>query len=219
MTATVAKGAHAAPDAPRSWDFVVRLTHWTIAAAVIANGLLTKAGGVWHVWIGWIAMGALALRLIWGLVGTRQARFAAFPPDPKAALGHLSALARGRAAEHPSHNPAGALMAYAFWACLAVVVATGLTMTGGKSPMTVAAEKAAVAAGDWSALVDDTAPGDHDGDEESGETALDSIAEALHESAANLMLALALVHVAGVAVESRALGRNLALGMTVGRRR
>lgn len=213
MTAQTSTGAHAAPDFTQPWDPVVRLTHWSIAAAVIANGLLTKPGGTVHVWIGWTAMAVLALRLLWGMIGPREARFTSFLPDPRAALSHLTDLVRGRPEEHTSHNPAGALMAYALWACLAVVIATGLVMTGGKSPVTIAEEKAAVAAGDWSVLANDGGGADHD------EDGLGAAAEEVHEVMANLMLLLAMIHVAGVAVESRALGRNLVRGMLTTRSR
>ncbi|MCQ0987719.1 cytochrome b/b6 domain-containing protein [Jiella marina] len=205
-------GADMAPVRPRPWDPVVRVTHWTIAAAVIVNGLLIEPGGTVHVWIGWIALGTLALRLVWGVIGPREARFTAFLPDPRAAMSHLFDLVRGRPREYPSHNPAGALMAYTLWACLAVVVATGLIMTDGKSPVTIAEENAAVAAGDWSVLVDEEETGE--GREGGGD-----VAEEVHEVAANLMLFLALLHVAGVALESRALGRNLVRGMVAGGRR
>lgn len=205
-------GAGMAPVRTRPWDPVVRVTHWTIAAAVIANGLLNEPGGTVHVWIGWIALGTLALRFVWGLIGPREARFTAFLPDPRAAMSHLYDLVRGRPREYPSHNPAGALMAYALWACLALVVATGLIMTGGKSPVTIADENAAVAAGDWSVLIDDDEAGE-------GREGGSEVAEEVHEVAANLMLLLALVHVAGVALESRALGRNLVRGMVAGGRR
>lgn len=202
-------GASRAPAPPDPWDPFVRLSHWTLAAAVIADGLLTKAGGTAHVWIGWAALGMLALRLAWGLFGPAEARFAAFPPDPRAAIGHLADLARGRPRGYASHNPAGALMVYALWAAMAVTIGTGLWMTDFRNPIAIAEEKAAVAAGDWSVLVrkDGAAPEKN------------KLAEAVHETAANLMLILALVHVAGVAVESRALGRSLVRPMVTGRKR
>ena len=138
---------------PDPWDPLVRLTHWVIAVAVILNQFMLKPGGTAHVTAGWVVMAALGLRLAWGVLGPAEARFSAFPPSPRRALAHLGGLLRGQARDHPSHNPAGGLMVYALWACLAVVVATGLVMTGGRTPMTVARERAAVAAGDWSVLV------------------------------------------------------------------
>lgn len=192
-----------APSAP--WDPVVRITHWAVALGVVVNGLLVESGGTVHIWVGWALVALLLVRILWGFVGPARARFASFPPDPRSTLSHLADLLRGRAKDYPSHNPAGAMMAYALWALLAVTLATGLIMTQGDSPVTIAEDKAAVAAGDWSVLVrggDD----DADGDAEDG---LSEVMEEVHELAANLILVLALLHVAGVIVEGRVLRRNL----------
>ncbi len=204
-------GAVSPPD---PWDPLIRISHWSVAAAVIFNGLILKPGGTAHIWIGWSVLALLAMRLIWGVIGPAEARFSSFLPDPKAAIGHLFGLfRRERPPEYPSHNPAGALMVYALWGLLAVVVVTGLTMTGFKSPITLAEEKAAVAAGDWSVLVQNGAAAENEGE------GLSRIAGEVHGVAANLILILALVHVAGVAVESRALRRNLVRPMITGRGR
>lgn len=210
--ADAGKGGASAPPDP--WDPVVRLTHWTIVAAVIANQFLVKPGGVAHVWIGWGVLSVLALRLVWGLAGPPEARFTSFLPHPRAAMSHLMDLIRGRSREYPSHNPAGAIMVYALWASLLAATVTGLVMTGGVSPVVYAEQRAAVAAGDWSVLVKDGEDG-----QDSGEAGLDGIAKEVHEVTANLILILALIHVAGVVVESRQLGRNLVRPMLVRRRR
>lgn len=207
----------AAPETaapPSLWDPVVRLTHWGIALSVVLNGLIDEGGSLLHVSLGWLVMALLVLRLVWGALGPAEARFSAFPPNPLAALRHLGQLLGGRVRHYPSHNPAGAMMAYAFWAVLALVVATGLVMTSGATPMQVAAEKAAVASGDWSALIKDSAA--ESSDEDKG---LRHLAEEVHDVAANLLLLLAVLHVAGVVVESRAMRRNLLAPMLLGQRR
>ena len=201
------RGAVIAPPDP--WDPLVRLTHWTIAGVVIWNGLIDKPGGVLHIWLGWIAMLVLAIRVIWGFIGTPSARFSSFLPDPRATLSHLLGLFRGEKREYPSHNPAGAAMVYALWLSLAIVIVTGLSMTEYKNPILITEEKSAVAAGDWSVLVKDGAEADEK----------DDLPKEIHETFANLMLILALVHVAGVAVESRILNRNLVRPMIKGTRR
>lgn len=193
-----------------SWDPLLRLAHWGIAGVVLANYAFTKEGGSVHIALGWAGMALLLLRLIWGFVGPREARFASFPPNPMAALRHLGGLLRGKAPQYPSHNPAGALMAYALWACLAVLMLTGLGMSG-LSPFAQADLEAAVAEGDWSVLVEE------DGDAE-GESPYGDVLEEVHEVAANLILILAVLHVAGVVVESRALRRNLLAPMLITRR-
>lgn len=202
------------PAPPALWDPVVRVTHWGIAVSVLANGALDEGGSLVHVSLGWLVLALLVLRLVWGVLGPREARFSAFPPNPVAALRHLRQLASGKVRHYPSHNPAGAMMAYAFWACLALVTVTGLVMTGGATPMQVADEKAAVASGDWSALIRES-----DGESSDGDNSLRHTAEEVHEVVANLLLILAALHVAGVFVEARAMRRNLVAPMVLGTRR
>lgn len=198
---------------PALWDAVVRLTHWGVAVVVIGNALLNQAGGTWHLALGWIGAGLLGLRLVWGLIGPAEARFAAFPPNPAAALRHLAELLTGRPRDYPSHNPAGAMMVYALWLSLAVVIGTGLVMTRAETPWAVAAREEVLLSGDWSQLVTDEGTEAGEG-EEGGEGTLKEV----HEVFANLMLAMALLHVLGVVVESRALRRNLVLPMIGGQR-
>ena len=217
---TEAANAPAARGLPRAgqaaplpvWDPLSRLTHWGIAIVVLGNYALTKEGGSVHIALGWAGLALLALRLIWGLVGPMEARFSSFAPNPMAALRHLAGLSRGHVPHYPSHNPAGAMMAYLLWACLAVLIGTGLWMTGGRTPMQQAAQEAAVAAGDWAAIVQE------DDGENEGESPLGKVLEEVHEVAANLILLLALLHVAGVALESRVMGRNLLRPMLIARR-
>lgn len=190
------------------WDPLLRLMHWGIAAAVLANYALTKEGGSVHIAVGWAGLGLLILRMFWGFVGPREARFATFAPNPWAALRHLKDLLRGQVAHYPSHNPAGAMMAYALWACLGVLTLTGIGMAG-VSPFKQAELEAAVAAGDWSAVVEE---------EEKDESPFGEALAEVHEIAANLILILAFFHVAGVIVESRAMGRNLVIPMLISRK-
>jgi cytochrome b len=197
---------------PGLWDPVVRLTHWGIAAAVLVNALVTEGGSLWHVSLGWTAMALLLLRLIWGGLGPKEARLSAFPPNPAAAVRHLRQLVAGKVESHPSHNPAGAMMVYAFWATLAAVILSGLILTGGDTPMKIASDNAAVASGDWSVLIDKDAARISDTEE----TAFRHTIEEVHDVAANLLLLLAALHVAGVFVESRAMRRNLLAPMLLG---
>ena len=202
-------------EPPSLWDPVVRITHWGIALSVLINAVLDEGGSLLHVSLGWLVMALLVLRMVWGVLGPGEARFSAFPPNPVAALRHLGQLAAGKGVRHyPSHNPAGAMMAYAFWACLALVTVTGLVMTGGATPMQVAEDKAAVASGDWSALIRES-----EGESSEGEEGLGHLAEEVHEVVANLLLILAALHVAGVFVEARAMRRNLVAPMVLGQRR
>lgn len=114
----------------RRWDPIVKLTHWGIVTAVIANAIFTEEGSGWHIWVGYGLAGLLGLRLLWGLIGPAEARFSAFPPSPGRAINHLGDIGRGEVKHHASHNPLGAMMVYAIWAVLLVIIGSGVAMSG-----------------------------------------------------------------------------------------
>ncbi|MGJ7504935.1 cytochrome b/b6 domain-containing protein [Variovorax sp. ZT5P49] len=109
----------------RVWDLPTRLFHWALAIAVISM-IGTGLGGVmeWHFRLGYTVLALLLFRLLWGFVGGRWSRFAAFVYGPGSVVAYL----RGRA--HPDHlighTPLGALSVFAVLAILALQVATGL---------------------------------------------------------------------------------------------
>ncbi|HEX7693378.1 MAG TPA: cytochrome b/b6 domain-containing protein [Sphingomonas sp.] len=218
-----------APTAPR-WDAVVRLTHWGIVVAVIGNALVTEEGSGPHVWLGYGLAALLTLRLLWGFIGPREARFSAFPPSPRRAFAHIRQLARGERVGHASHNPLGALNVYAIWACLAVIVGSGIAMAGSlpfdagnRTELNQAGERGAAGeTGD-----DDTrsrAPADAATRAESGEKQEreeredrdEGIGE-VHETAVYLLYLLIALHLAGVVFETRRNGPNILARMMPGR--
>ncbi len=195
----------------RRWDPLVRITHWGIAAAVVINRLVTEGGSQAHVWIGLALAALLALRLGWGFVGPVEARFTSFPPSPRRAVEHVRDILAGRHVSHRSHNPLGALMAYALWASLAVVIASGIAMTG--FPPRAHAEGDERPAAASTVLMDEDEEAGEGGEGEGG----GEIAEEIHEIAANLLLALAALHLVGVAFETRRSGRQIVLAMIGGK--
>ncbi|MCB1338565.1 MAG: cytochrome b/b6 domain-containing protein [Maritimibacter sp.] len=133
-TFTTGKGAQApdpaaAPRDIRVWDPLVRLIHWSVAAGVFVNAAVTDPEKQPHELVGYAILALVLLRLVWGLMGPRPARFTSFPPNPLAALRHLWGLFHGARGVHLSHNPAGALMVYNLWATLIGMGATGIMMT------------------------------------------------------------------------------------------
>lgn len=109
----------------RIWDLPTRLFHWLLAAAV-TSVLVTGWIGVmdWHFRLGYAVLALLLFRLVWGFVGGRWSRFAAFVHGPRSVLAYL----RGQA--HPDHlvghSPLGSLSVFAMLAVLVLQVATGL---------------------------------------------------------------------------------------------
>lgn len=198
----------------RTWDPLVRLTHWAVAAGVLINAVLSEEGSLAHQWVGYGVGALLLLRWIWGLIGSPEARFSAFPPSPARAMAHVREIARGEKTRYRSHNPLGALMVYALWATMAVVIGTGVAMSGLPHRSTSGDERVSMAALSSGIAVsrdDDDAPGEA-GRGGGGENAMEEI----HEVAANLLLVLAGVHLLGVAFETQRSGRGVVLRMLPG---
>jgi len=107
------------------WDLPLRLTHWALALAVAGCFATHYAGIEWFTWhrrCGYAVLVLVVFRVLWGVVGTRHARFANFVRGPGAVLQYL----RGRAARPVGHNPLGALSVLAMLALLLLQAGTGL---------------------------------------------------------------------------------------------
>jgi cytochrome b len=107
------------------WDLPVRVTHWALVVAVAGCWATHYAGIEWFPWhrrCGYAVLVLVGFRILWGLVGTRHARFANFLRGPRAILAYL----RGRAEAPVGHNPLGALSVLALLALLLLQASTGL---------------------------------------------------------------------------------------------
>jgi cytochrome b len=163
------------------WDAPVRVFHWLMVLS-FASAYITAESErfrLLHVTLGYTLAGLIVFRLLWGVVGTRHARFADFVRGPRAAWRYLTSLASDRPQHHAGHNPAGALAIVALLVLGTVSAATGFAVYEELG-------------GEW--------------------------LEALHEVAGNTMLAVVLLHVAGVVVGSVVHRENLVRAMVTGRK-
>lgn len=113
----------------RVWDILVRVTHWTVAAGIMANLLFTEDGSDLHQYVGYTVVALVVIRLLWGLVGTRYARFTDFFPTPVRIKNHLADLRQRRNDEqHLGHNPLAAIMVLALWAVIIDLGISGYLM-------------------------------------------------------------------------------------------
>ncbi len=113
----------------RVWDLPTRVFHWLLAAAVIAQVVTGKIGGnalEWHFRIGYLVMGLLLFRLLWGFVGGYWSRFARFIYAPGTVLRYLRGQARRDEHLDVGHSPLGAGSVFALLGLLAIQVGTGL---------------------------------------------------------------------------------------------
>jgi cytochrome b len=178
------------------WDPAVRVFHWALVLAFTTAYLSGEDWLTVHVYAGYTVLGLVAFRLLWGLIGTRHARFSDFVASPRAALAYARDAVLLRARRYVGHNPAGGLM------ILLVLVSLLLTVLSGL----------AVYAADQQAGPLVGALGG------AGERWTHTLEEA-HEFLANFTLLLVFVHVAGVVFESFAHGENLVRAMFTGRKR
>jgi cytochrome b len=185
------------------WDAPVRVFHWLMVLS-FAGAYLTAESERWrliHVTLGYTMGGLVAFRILWGLVGTRYARFAEFVRGPAAIKGYLQHMLRlagfvfmpraethgqqmgaahsAQPEHHVGHNPAGAVAIVLLLLSSMVIVATGWASYNDIK-------------GNW-------------------------IAE-LHEGASSFMLAVVFVHVAGVALASWLHHENLVRAMLDGKK-
>lgn len=176
------------------WDPLVRIFHWSLA---VAFTLAYASGEEWldlHVLAGYAAGGLIAFRLVWGVIGTRHARFSDFVRRPSAVLAYLGQVVSLKAPRHLGHNPAGGAMIVLLLASLSGTVLAGMALYA-----------TAEGAGPLVGLVP------------SGGFAED-VFEELHELFANLTLLLVIGHLAGVLASSLLHRENLVRAMITGRK-
>lgn len=110
------------------WDVPTRVGHWLLAGCFAVAYLTGESETLRLVHVA-TGMGMVALvvqRLLWGVAGSRYARFTSFVRAPSAVWRYLTGLIQGRAEHWTGHNPAGGYMILALLASTVLVAATGL---------------------------------------------------------------------------------------------
>jgi cytochrome b len=122
-------GGETPPATVKTWDPFVRVFHWTLVVLfVIAFATGDEKESV-HIAAGYGIAFLLVLRLVWGIVGPRNARFSSFVRPPRELLVYLREVVHLRAPRHLGHNPAGGAMIVALLTVLIGTVITGYMMT------------------------------------------------------------------------------------------
>ena len=195
----------------RVWDPLVRVFHWSLVGAFAVAWLTADELQPVHEVAGYIVAGLVAFRLIWGLVGSRYARFAQFLKGPRSTFTYLGDFLRGKERRYVGHNPAGAAMIVVLLVTLSGTAFTGWLMEEPKRLAMLPAMPQVVAPA-WA---------DDDGEkyvyDERGE--VEGSLKELHETLANLMLLLVALHVGGVVLASFRHHENLARSMVTGDKR
>ena len=122
-------GGMAPPASVTVWDPFVRVFHWSLAALFLVAYVTGDEAAQVHVAAGYTIAGLIALRIIWGFVGPRHARFSNFVRPPHHVLTYLREVALFRARRYLGHNPAGGAMIVALLVMLIGTSITGCMMT------------------------------------------------------------------------------------------
>ena len=107
------------------WDAITRIFHWLLVLAFCAAQLTAEEWDTAHEYAGYIILGLVAFRIIWGFVGPKNVRFVEFVKLPNSIMKHLARMLTGRHATEAGHNPAGGAMVVVLLAWLALTGITG----------------------------------------------------------------------------------------------
>jgi cytochrome b len=184
------------------WDPFVRVFHWTLVLAFLTAYFVEPEGSleIVHVWAGYVVTVLVLLRIVWGFVGTKHARFSDFLYGPKTGIRYLVDMLHQQGKRYLGHSPAGAWMIYMLLAGLLVTTFFGMAIYAiedGSGPLAF--------------LFAGGATG--------GESAMKDFYEEGHDLLGNLMLVLVILHLCGVAAGSYAHRENLPRSMVTGRKR
>lgn len=105
------------------WDIPTRFFHWAIVLCVALSWWSAEVDRYdLHEWSGYTVLVLVAVRIVWGFIGSRHSRFSDFLAGPAAVRDYLR---EGRA-ESPGHNPLGGWSVVFLLALLALQAFSGL---------------------------------------------------------------------------------------------
>jgi cytochrome b len=110
------------------WDPLVRVFHWSLAGLFLAN-FFTEGGEPVHRWVGYTMLILIAVRFVWGWIGTRHARFSDWVPRPRHVRTYLRERLAGRSRRQLGHNPGAAVMILTLLGGVLLVGLTGWLQT------------------------------------------------------------------------------------------
>ena len=111
------------------WDLFVRFFHWSLVVSFAAAYITGDAWRGLHIAAGYAALALIAARMLWGVAGTKYARFSQFLKPPAAVAAYMRDVFHKREARHLGHNPAGGAMVIAILILLSALCASGVLLT------------------------------------------------------------------------------------------
>jgi len=122
-------GGAAPPATVKVWDIVVRVFHWSLVAAFVVAWITADEWDRLHEWVGYAAAVLVFVRIVWGVVGSKHARFMNFVRSPSVVRDYLRDMLQGKERRYLGHNPAGGAMILALLSGICGLGVTGWMMT------------------------------------------------------------------------------------------
>jgi len=177
----------------KAWDLLVRVFHWSLVFFFLIAFVTEDDWINLHVWAGYTVTMLIGFRLLWGIIGTRNARFLTFVKSPKTVIRHLRDMLSLKAPHYLGHNPVAAVMVVALLLSISLTVFSGMVLIAAEGQGPLAGTLFAGANGE--------------------------VMEEVHEFFANFTVLLVFAHVAGVVISSLLEGENLVRAMINGRKK
>ncbi|MBF7072536.1 cytochrome b/b6 domain-containing protein [Glaciecola sp. MH2013] len=177
------------------WDFPTRIFHWllvvTFAAQYLTGELLDDAMQ-WHFYGGYVMLGLIIFRLLWGIVGAYYARFSQFIHGPTTTIAYAKSLNKSSYTTYLGHNPLGAYSIIFVMSMLLTQTVSGLFITDD-----------IFYSGPYHSVVSD---------------AVEDIMNMLHSNAVNAVLFFLVLHITAMILYKRLKGQALLKAMVTGRK-
>lgn len=178
------------------WDLPTRIFHWSLLVLVLINLVAEPRGSVLayrvHVTAGYLIAALIVFRLLWGMIGSKRARFADFVAGWATVRAYARRLVQLDPPHSVGHNPLGGWMIVVLLGTLSALILTGLVATARR------------VAGPLAYLVP---------------TSMGRLLAEVHEFLGNALIALIAIHIAGVILDMMLGAGNLVRAMFTGRKR
>ncbi len=176
----------------KAWDPLIRVFHWSLILFFLIAFITEDDWMALHVQAGYAVSFLIGFRLLWGVIGTRNARFYSFVKSPRVVLSHLKGMLLLKQSHYLGHNPVAAVMVIMLLLSISLVVFSGLVVIASEGQGPLAGTLFSTWRGEWM--------------------------EEVHEFFANFTILLVFAHVSGVVFSSLLEGENLAKAMVTGRK-
>jgi len=207
------------------WDPLVRFFHWTLVLAFTIAYLTGEEESLLHAYSGYYILGLLAIRIIWGFVGTHYARFNQFIYPPAAVIDYMKGLFSTKHSKNSDkkfigHNPAGGWMVITLLISLLATSYSGLKVYGYEGFGPLASTTTSIVSQQQGRFVKvSESKHEQDDDRVKGSNtnkANEEFWEEIHEFLANFTVLLIALHIGGVLLSSKKQKQNLAKSMLTG---